>query len=44
MTTVTSQGAVDFTLVKTKQQAAWAAGDYAVIGTTLQIVGSVRCV
>jgi ubiquinone/menaquinone biosynthesis C-methylase UbiE len=29
----------DFTGVKTKQQAAWASGDYAVIGTTLQIVG-----
>jgi SAM-dependent methyltransferase len=43
MTTVTSQGAVDFTLVKTKQQAAWAAGDYAVIGTTLQIVGETLC-
>jgi SAM-dependent methyltransferase len=43
MTTVTSQGALDFTLVKTKQQAAWAAGDYAVIGTTLQIVGETLC-
>lgn len=30
---------VDFTALKTKQQAAWASGDYAVIGTTLQIVG-----
>ena len=30
---------LDFSLVKAKQQAAWAAGDYAVIGTTLQIVG-----
>ena len=29
----------DFTGIKTKQQAAWASGDYAVIGTTLQIVG-----
>src|SRR6478735_12337023 len=25
--------------LKTRQQAAWASGDYAVIGTTLQIVG-----
>jgi len=29
----------DFTAVKTKQQAAWSSGDYAVVGTTLQIVG-----
>lgn len=31
--------APDFTAVKTRQQAAWSSGDYAVIGTTLQIVG-----
>jgi ubiquinone/menaquinone biosynthesis C-methylase UbiE len=30
---------VDFIALKTRQQAAWASGDYAVIGTTLQIVG-----
>ena len=30
---------VDFTALKTRQQTAWASGDYAVIGTTLQIVG-----
>lgn len=29
--------------VKTKQQAAWASGDYAVVGTTLQIVGEQLC-
>jgi ubiquinone/menaquinone biosynthesis C-methylase UbiE len=29
----------DFVAIKTRQQAAWASGDYAVIGTTLQIVG-----
>jgi ubiquinone/menaquinone biosynthesis C-methylase UbiE len=29
----------DFTALKQKQQTAWASGDYAVIGTTLQIVG-----
>lgn len=29
----------NFTPLKAKQQAAWASGDYAVIGTTLQIVG-----
>jgi len=31
--------AVDFNALKTRQQAAWASGDYAVIGTTLQLVG-----
>lgn len=37
---MTAAGApVDFTTLKTRQQAAWASGDYAVIGTTLQIVG-----
>lgn len=29
----------DLAAVKTRQQGAWASGDYAVIGTTLQIVG-----
>lgn len=29
----------DFTAIKQKQQATWASGDFAVIGTTLQIVG-----
>ncbi len=29
----------DFTALKAKQQAAWASGDYAIVGTTLQIVG-----
>src|SRR5882672_1525420 len=33
----------DLSLVKAKQQSAWAAGDYAVIGTTLQIVGEELC-
>jgi ubiquinone/menaquinone biosynthesis C-methylase UbiE len=33
----------EFSLVKAKQQVAWAAGDYAVIGTTLQIVGESLC-
>ena len=30
---------VDFAALKTRQQAAWGTGDYAVIGTSLQIVG-----
>ena len=29
--------------VKARQQAMWASGDFAVIGTTLQIVGELRC-
>jgi ubiquinone/menaquinone biosynthesis C-methylase UbiE len=31
--------APDFRIIKQRQQATWASGDYAVIGTTLQIVG-----
>jgi ubiquinone/menaquinone biosynthesis C-methylase UbiE len=34
---------VDFTAVKTKQQAAWSSADYSVVGTTLQIVGEELC-
>lgn len=30
---------MDFKSLKAKQQAAWSSGDYAVVGTTLQIVG-----
>jgi SAM-dependent methyltransferase len=33
----------DLTAVKTRQQAAWSSGDYAVVGTTLQIVGEMLC-
>ena len=29
----------DYTAIKQRQQATWASGDYAVVGTTLQIVG-----
>jgi hypothetical protein len=29
--------------IKDKQQATWAAGDYAVIGTSLQIIGERLC-
>jgi SAM-dependent methyltransferase len=35
--------APDLAAVKTKQQAAWSSGDYAVVGTTLQIVGEMLC-
>jgi SAM-dependent methyltransferase len=31
--------AIDLTAVKARQRGAWSAGDYAVVGTTLQIVG-----
>ena len=31
--------APNFTAIKQKQQATWASGDFAVVGTTLQIVG-----
>jgi SAM-dependent methyltransferase len=34
---------VDLKAVKVRQQAAWSAGDYAVIGATLQIVGEELC-
>jgi SAM-dependent methyltransferase len=33
----------DLAALKTKQQAAWSSGDYAVVGTTLQIVGEELC-
>jgi SAM-dependent methyltransferase len=33
----------DFTAIKTKQHGAWSSGDYAVVGTTLQIVGETLC-
>ena len=33
----------DFTAIKARQQATWASADFAVIGTTLQIVGETLC-
>ena len=38
-----STGQVDLKALKARQQAAWSSGDYAVIGTTLQIVGEELC-
>jgi ubiquinone/menaquinone biosynthesis C-methylase UbiE len=35
--------AVDLTAIKARQQIAWSSGDYAVVGTTLQIVGEMLC-
>src|SRR5262244_4374801 len=34
---------VDLGALKTRQQGAWSSGDYAVVGTTLQIVGEELC-
>jgi ubiquinone/menaquinone biosynthesis C-methylase UbiE len=34
---------IDLATIKTRQQAAWATGNYAVVGTTLQIVGEDLC-
>jgi ubiquinone/menaquinone biosynthesis C-methylase UbiE len=43
----TNQGqqpsSVDLQALKSRQQAAWSSGDYAVVGTTLQIVGEELC-
>jgi len=41
MTTTVNPAATapDFNAIKQRQQATWASGDYAVVGTTLQIVG-----
>src|SRR3712207_1433246 len=33
----------DLTALKSRQHAAWSSGDYAVVGTTLQIVGEELC-
>ena len=40
---VTNPPTVDLDMVKGRQQAAWSSGDYAVVGTTLQIVGESLC-
>lgn len=34
---------IDLAAIKGRQQAAWGSGDYAVVGTTLQIVGEMIC-
>jgi len=34
---------IDFAMVKGRQQAAWSSGNYATVGTTLQIVGENLC-
>ncbi len=43
MQTTTAAATPDLAALKMKQHAAWSAGDYAVVGTTLQIVGESLC-
>ena len=44
MTTLNdAPAAVDLTALKARQHGAWSSGDYAVVGTTLQIVGETLC-
>jgi len=38
-----ASGSPDLVAIKARQQAAWSSGDYAVVGTTLQIVGEELC-
>jgi ubiquinone/menaquinone biosynthesis C-methylase UbiE len=40
---LTTQPTTDLTMVKSRQQATWSSGDYAVIGTTLSITGELLC-
>ena len=42
-TTASPPAAADLSAVKARQQAAWSSGNYAVVGTTLQIVGETLC-
>ena len=42
-TTTKTTGAPDYAAIKQRQQATWAAGDYAIVGNTLQIVGERLC-
>jgi ubiquinone/menaquinone biosynthesis C-methylase UbiE len=40
---ITTEPQTDLTAVKSRQQATWASGDYAVIGTTLSLTGELLC-
>ena len=42
-TAIPAAPAPDLVAIKTKQQAAWSSGDYAIVGSTLQIVGEDLC-
>jgi ubiquinone/menaquinone biosynthesis C-methylase UbiE len=39
----TTPTTVDLATIKSRQQVAWSSGDYAIVGTTLQIVGEMLC-
>src|SRR5712672_3038195 len=41
--TVSDLAAPDLAALKTRQQAAWSSGNYAIVGATLQIVGEELC-
>ncbi len=43
MTTTVALARPDYNAIKSRQQAIWGSGDYAVVGTTLQIVGEQLC-
>jgi ubiquinone/menaquinone biosynthesis C-methylase UbiE len=43
MNQTTAPAGPDLAAIKARQQGAWSAGDYAVVGTTLQIVGEELC-
>ena len=40
---ITTVAPIDLAAVKSRQQATWSSGDYAVIGTTLAITGELLC-
>src|SRR5262245_4375172 len=40
---VPQAGTPDFDALKSRQHIAWSSGDYAIVGTTLQIVGEQLC-
>jgi SAM-dependent methyltransferase len=40
---ISNSPSADLSAIKSRQQAAWATGNYAVVGTTLQIVGETLC-
>ncbi len=42
-TMTTTSPDLDFDAIKTRQQATWSSGNYAMIGTTLQITGEMLC-
>ena len=42
-TSASTMSSSDLSALKIRQQAAWSSGDYAVVGTTLQIVGEQLC-